>query len=165
MKEQRTAFAIVAFKGSLYAIGGRKKDSTPLSSAERYEPNKGVWSNVKHMLIPRAHLAASVLGNWIYVCGGMDVYHDPLQSCERYDPADNVWEPIANMAQARMGHSLVTVNGRLYAIGGFYLSSVKSVEMYDPAKNEWSAHPPPLLNQRTFSSAVVLTGMYRIKCK
>ena len=36
---------------------------------------------------------------------------------------------------ARDGHSLVSLNGRLYAIGGY---DVDSVEVFDPDNNTWT---------------------------
>ncbi len=107
-----------------------------------------------------------MLGNRIYVCGGEDQDRRPLHSCERYDPAENKWEAIGNMTEARMGYRLVTADGRLYALGGYYPypSAATSVEMNDPIEDKWSPHLPDLLHQRRLSSAVVLPGIYN-RCR
>ena len=42
---------------------------------------------------------------------------------------------MANMNIARSGHSLVSLHGRLYAIGGDW---VDDVEVYDPYSNTWT---------------------------
>ncbi len=162
MNERRCRFAMVAFKKRLYAFGGLggKENTTVLSSVERYDPSKDLWSNLKPMSIARLYLAASVLGNRIYACGGGNKDWVAVHSCERYDPAENKWEAIANMTKARMGHCLVTVSGRLYALGAWHYTARKSVEMYDPIEDEWSSHPPELIHARSSSSAVVLPGMY-----
>ena len=37
---------------------------------------------------------------------------------EEYDPATDTWEKKADAPTTRYAHSIVTVNGRIYAIGG-----------------------------------------------
>ncbi len=119
MNEKRDRLAMAAFKNKLYAFGGYGgKKGTPrkyLSSVETYDPNNDSWSDRNPMSTARESLAASVLGNRIYVCGGRNGLHIDLNSCERYDPEEDKWKAIANMMEGRTGHSLVTVNGRLYA--------------------------------------------------
>ena len=58
-----------------------------------------------------------------------------MSSVDCYDPDNNAWSQVANINIARRGHSLVSLHGRLYAIGG---SSVDSVEVYDPDNNTWT---------------------------
>ncbi len=160
MNESRSSLAMVAFKNKLYAFGGldvKERVLVWLSSVESYEPNKDLWSYAKPMSIPRVQSAASVLGNRIFVCGGLTNGDVPLKSCERYDRSENKWETIANMTKARRGHRLVTVNGRIFALGGY--PPEKSVEMYDPINDEWSSQPQ-LIQERSLFSGVVLPGMF-----
>jgi len=58
-----------------------------------------------------------------------------MSSVDCYDPNTNTWSQMANMNIARWSHSLVSLQGRLYAIGG---ADVDSVEVYDPDNNTWT---------------------------
>ena len=74
----------------------------------------------------------AALDSKIYVTGG----GDGLQCLSRvdcYDPDTNTWSQLPDMNIARFGHSLVSLHGRLYAIGG-----VDSVEVFDPDNNTWT---------------------------
>ena len=75
----------------------------------------------------------AALDNKIYVTGGGDF--GVMSSVDCYDPDTNTWSQMANMNIARDGHSLVSLHGRLYAIGGW---DVDSVEVYDPDNNTWT---------------------------
>ena len=64
-----------------------------------------------------------------------------MSSGDCYDPETNTWSQMANMNIARRGHSLVTVHGRLYAIGGCHrdgFADGDSVEVYDPNNQIWT---------------------------
>ena len=76
----------------------------------------------------------AVLDNKIYVTGGHEVVHggQTMSSVDCYDPNTNTWSQMANMNIARWSHSLVSLQGRLYAIGGDW---VDDVEVYDPYSN------------------------------
>ena len=75
----------------------------------------------------------AALNNKIYVTGGSD--GQSMSSVDCYDPDTNTWSQVANMNIARDGHSLVSLHGRLYAIGGY---ECDSVEVYDPDNNTWT---------------------------
>ena len=80
----------------------------------------------------------AALDNKIYVTGGED--GGVMSSVDCYDPDNNTWSQLPDMNIARVGHSLVSLHGRLYAIGGY---GVDSVEVFDPDNNTWT-----LLEQR-----------------
>ena len=77
----------------------------------------------------------AALDKKIYVIGGMDEDYESLSSVDCYDPNTNTWSQMANMNIARAAYSLVSLHGRLYAIGG---ADVDSVEVYDPDNNTWT---------------------------
>ena len=104
----------------------------------------------------------AALDNRIYVTGG---HHCGLSMShvDCYDPDTNTWSQMAKMNIARHGHILVSLHGRLYAIGG-YLGGpdlqgcdVDSVEVYDPGSNTWT------LLQHKLDDRVYNTGAGLIK--
>ena len=90
----------------------------------------------------------AALDNKIYVTGGSFPW--PISSVDCYDPGTNTWSQAANMNIARKAHSLVSLHGRLYAIGGLY---VDSVEVYDPVNNTWTLLQHKLDGKVAFNGA------------
>ena len=90
------------------------------------------WNIVTNMPTRRVCQGVAALDNKIYVTA--DVDGQLMSSVDCYDPDTNTWSQVANMNMARWGHSLVSLHGRLYAIGG----DVYSVEVYDPDDNTWT---------------------------
>ena len=82
----------------------------------------------------RSWPGVAALDNKMYVTGGYA--GQPMSNVDCYDPDTNTWSQVANMNIARTGHSLVSLHGRLYAIGGN--RGVNSVEVYDPDNNTWT---------------------------
>jgi len=113
------------------------------------------WKIVTNMPNSRFGLGVAAVDNKIYITGGQNIDDDQIKfSVDCYDPDTNTWSEMANMNIARVGHSLVSLHGRLYAIGG---SGVDSVEVYDPDNNTWT------LLQHKLDGKVYHTGAGLIK--
>ena len=95
----------------------------------------------------------AALDNKIYVTGGQNDNYQPMFSVDCYDPDTNTWSHVANMNIARHEHGLVSLHGRLYAIGGW---GVKSVEFYDPDNNTWT------LLQHKLQAVATRAGLIKI---
>ena len=78
---------------------------------------------------------AAELDNKIYISGGGDPILQTKTSVKCYDLNTNTWSYVAKMNTPRSGHCLVSIYGRLYAIGG---QNVDSIEVYDPENNTWT---------------------------
>ena len=94
------------------------------------------WNIVTNIPTRRRWPGVAALDNKIYVTEGQDDNEQTLSSVDCYDPDTNTWSQMANMNIARRGHSLVSLDGRLYAIGGHQVE--RSVEVYDPGRNTWT---------------------------
>jgi hypothetical protein len=59
---------------------------------------------------------------------------ESLKSVERYDTEFNMWTLVAPLNEKRKGVGTASLNGKLYAVGGWNASSgyLNSVERYDP---------------------------------
>ena len=58
-------------------------------------------------------------------------------------PEENVWVEMPAMRHKRSYFSVVTIDGKIYAIGGFVnTKAVDTVEMYDPQTNTWTDQAP-----------------------
>ncbi len=171
MIDSRSDFPMVKTNGKLFAIGGRygQYEGGVQQAVEQFDANKSKWESVSWMEISRADHGAAVLNGLIYVCGGrgpgypvVSPYYSYHRECERYDPRTDQWETIAEMNKRRQGFSLLAMNGRLYAVGGYSfrpweLSEVaRTVESYNTSKNEWTLLSNKLKEARKFASMVVL---------
>uniref|UniRef100_A0A8P4JWK7 Kelch-like family member 33 n=1 Tax=Dicentrarchus labrax TaxID=13489 RepID=A0A8P4JWK7_DICLA len=99
------------------------------------------WRKLGEMPDPaRYSHEVSVLRGQLYVFGGKNYYgtNDILNSVYRYDPLQNSWESLAEMQEKRCSFSVVVLDEKIYAIGGYcephYL---ESVERYCPVANSW----------------------------
>ena len=86
------------------------------------------------MLVGRTQPAAGVLQDKLFVSGGCNNQSEALKSVECYDPGTDTWSRVADMNIPRYGHSLVTLQGKLFAIGGW---GGHGDEVYNPENDTW----------------------------
>ena len=67
------------------------------------------------------------------------------------------WAANSPMAIARQGAAAATVNGRVYAIGGYNRGPLATVEAYDSATGAWTTMAP-MPTARSFLAAAVVDG-------
>ena len=132
MAKRRTNHTATLLKtGKVLAAGGYEDfwwGSTPLSSAELYDPVTGKWAFTGSMANARYDHTASLLGpGSVLVTGGNN---PPLSSAELYDPAVFKWTSTGSMAKARKKHTATLLKtDRILIAGG---ASDSSAELYDP---------------------------------
>ena len=103
------------------------------------------------MPIRRYYPGVAALYNRIYVTGGCGKI---MSSEDCYDLDTNTWSKMANKNKTRHGHSLISLHGRLYAIGG---GGVDNVQVYDPDNSTWT------LLQHKLDGQVFGTGACLVK--
>lgn len=115
------------------------------------------------MPTPRFHAAATPaltpFGNLIVVAGG-ESGTSVLDTVQGYNPITNAWFTIAPMPTARGRLAMDSVNGRLYAVGGYaglLAQWVGTVEEYDPQAGTWRARAS-LPTPRAHLSLAVVNG-------
>ena len=105
----------------------------------------------------------AALDNKIYVTGGSDDDYESMSSVDCYDPDTNTWSQLPNMNIPRCGHGLVSLDGRIYAIGGkgdiiWRLGgyNVDSVEVYNPDDNTWTILQQKLDGEVAYTGTVLI---------
>lgn len=94
-----------------------------------------------------SHAAAST-NQKVYVLGGYlwgQSPYVPLDTVYEYSPDAGTWSIKAAMPTPRAYLTAVTVENRIYAIGGYGVSHddvLGTVEMYDPETNTWASREP-----------------------
>merc|ERR1711936_427361 len=132
MKQKRAFFCTAKVKdGGILAIGGLGRNETG-NTVEKSMEYKSVgsyyWnglpdiSKLSDMTIPRSgHSCTEVAGSnfTVIVSGGTMGFGQPaMASAEIFDWNSNSWKNVASMNDARFGHAVVAVGGKIFAIGG-----------------------------------------------
>jgi N-acetylneuraminic acid mutarotase len=126
----------VSVNGKIYAIGGFG-DSTVLVY-DPAQPTQG-WLSLSNLPEPRDTFGAVSVNGKIYAIAG-DSYIDSLNtlsSVDVYDPAQPSlgWVSVSNLPQPIQELGAVTVNGKIYAIGGDGGGfAYATVYVYDPTQ-------------------------------
>ena len=95
-------------------------------------------------------ITAGTSWNYRTDCTNWSFIHPPNTS--------QAWTAMTSMPTARYGHSVVTVNNKIYAIGGMNGSTYfNKVEEYNPATNTWVTKNP-MPTPRALHAAAVVNG-------
>ncbi|CAF0965904.1 unnamed protein product [Adineta steineri] len=142
MHVKRIGLAVCTHTRLLYAIGGFDGHRR-LADVESYDPDKNIWKREQPLLCSRSGAAAAPLAQYIYVVGGYasDSITGPMQLdvVERYDTITQQWSYVQSLNCRRSALSCVTLDKRLFALGGYDGKNFSSVvEIYDPEKDEWT---------------------------
>ena len=165
MPTPRFGHAAVAIDDKIYVIGGATDwpVSELYTSMEVYDPDKDAWETISNYsgseFTGRWALSACAINGKIYAIGGIQADYYPeygdfykaLGVVQVYDPDSNTWTQKSPMPTPRFGLGVVSVNNRIYAIGGLaglgstqggdeYLYDV--VEEYNPETDTWMTKTP-----------------------
>jgi N-acetylneuraminic acid mutarotase len=166
MPTARSGLGVAVVDGKIYAIGGSDGNSQ-LGTNEMYDPATNTWVSKQPMPTARGRFGITVFENKIYVMGGADV-NGFTDANEVYDPATDTWEIKASMpAGGRAELAVNAVNGKIYAIGGFFLGIFwlpsNLTEVYDPVTDTWTTNAEMPTAVYSCTSAVVDNKVYLIE--
>ena len=126
--------AIAGVGENIYVIGEH--------TVSAYTPQTDSWEELLADIIFPKPRAAAVANEKIYAVGG-----HPDYTFGAYDPQTNTWQPLAKLPThptPRDFFSVASVNGKIYAIGGWGINEwgqlynlVSTVEEYDTQTNTW----------------------------
>ena len=152
--------AAVTLQGSLYAVGGRDKNETVLSTVQRYYPDTNQWQEVSPLSSPRSNVCAVAHGNYMYAIGGMSARFEYLDIVERFDPGKNAWENLPSLLTVRSFASGTAVKGKVFVFGGLrpFSPDGDPCEVYDPETNMWSGIPGDVAPRSYASAANFMNG-------
>ena len=124
--------------------------------ADRSSADNGKWKEGPPMPMGtgRSQLGAAALGGKIYAVGGTQNKWNDIASASTevvgttyvhvYDPQTNKWSSVKPLPQARYGHGVAALGGKLYVAGGVLTADLttavitSTVLVYDPQTDEWS---------------------------
>jgi len=146
MPTARSGFAIAAYQGKIYCIGGYVRSGKYIGVNEVYDPATDMWETKASMPTARWLLQANVVNGKIYLIGGAG---ESTSINEVYNPATDSW---ATKAPTTTAYPISTVvDGKIYII------SDNRTQIYNPETDEWQVaiKPPPYLVQ---GAACATTG-------
>ncbi|KAG7524233.1 kelch 40 [Solea senegalensis] len=119
--------ATISHNGIVYVIGGKGDNKSCLLKMCAYDAKRFEWKELPPMKTARSLFGATVHNNKIFVAAG--VTDDGLtDSVEVYDIATNKWSDFTVFPQERSSLNLVSLAGRLYALGGFAMFPLEDSE-------------------------------------
>ncbi len=158
----RSQHALVAADSRVWAVGGWSATAGLVSAVETLDAAAGGWRVVTHLPTPRREPGVALWGRQIVAAGGFDGQSDAdldgyRDTVEAYDLDAGRWSTLARLNAPRRGLALVTVQGQLFAVGGYTPDGEFSaaVERYDPDRAQWTAVDWPI-TPRTWAAVVAL---------
>ncbi|XP_048866237.1 kelch-like protein 40a isoform X1 [Brienomyrus brachyistius] len=154
----------VSHDGLVYVIGGKGEGRKCMRRVCVYNPMKFEWRDLAPLKTARSLFGVAVHQGKIYVVAG--VTDSGLTStAEIYDIAKNKWSDFTEFPQERSSLNLVSLDGSLYAVGGFALMPTenneehKPTEMndiwkYDEEEENWNG----ILREIQFASGATILG-------
>jgi len=125
----RWFLAAAVAKGKLYAMGGSDSPdvfgvTTFYDVVQSYDPVADAWTDEAPLLFPRSEGYAAAVDDTIYFTGGASWYVFwwgawPQSTVEAFDACSGRWVTRAPMSSGRNLGGAASVNGRLYAVGGW----------------------------------------------
>lgn len=119
-----------------------------------YDPKNDRWTQGPRIPEEYQKGAAGValINGKFYVVGGVKGGHHNAKTItqrriDRYDPATNSWKSLRGMPRIRDHFHAVSVEGKIYLIGGRDTSApdnsrtVKEIDVYDTVTDQWTTMP------------------------
>lgn len=127
-----------------------------LNSVELLDISQQCWRMCTPMATKKAYFGSAVLNNFLYVFGGNNYDYKALFETEVYDRLRDVWFVASNLNIPRRNNSGVTLNGRIFCIGGYDGTAIiPNVEAYDHRMKAW-VEVAPLNTARSSTMSVVM---------
>ncbi|XP_075684896.1 kelch-like protein 40 [Rhinoderma darwinii] len=127
--------AVVSHENLVYVIGGKGADKKCLDRLCVYNPKKFEWKDLAPMKTARSLFGATLHNGKIFIAAG--VTNTGLTSTmEIYDIKADKWEDFTEFTQERSSLSLVSMEGTLYAIGGFATVENENEELVPTELND-----------------------------
>ena len=103
MNHARAGHGTVAHPdGGIYVYGGYGGDMNYRTSAERFDPVRGVWEDIAPMTSRRTGIGATLgMDFCLYAIGGSPNGHTGFNTAERFDPRVGKWEWLPILEEKR----------------------------------------------------------------
>jgi hypothetical protein len=164
------ATATLLGNGTVLVVGGDNivpnmmsgMGSSPLTSAEIYNPATGSWQSAGNTATGHVWATASLLpsGQVLVAGGSLEGCCGGVTGADLYTPSTGTWQAAANMNVAREDAAAVVLpNGTVLMTGGYNgitaTAWLASTEIYQPSTNTWTVGPS-MNAERAYQTATLL---------
>ena len=157
--------------GEIIVLGGffPQSNRTDISakSIDKYHSDDNEWKHCNEFPEPRLHFAVTIQNGTVYLTGGSDPRLKvnpalPTADAFIFETRTCAWIKIMPMNTARIHHSLASLNGMIYAIGGQDGNNrvLNTVECYNPKIDNWVFVKPMSEARRAASTGVIDGKLY-----
>jgi IPT/TIG domain/Bacterial Ig-like domain (group 2)/Kelch motif/Galactose oxidase, central domain len=148
--------------GLVLVVGGTDTNSSPLASAELYNPTTGTFTATGSLNTARAGFTATLLvDGTVLIAGGQDSNGNLLSSAEVFNPASGTFVVTGGMNDTRLTHTATLLaNGKVLLAGGTDLNGngLASAELYDPANGAFTSTGTMNSGRRFHTASLLNTG-------
>lgn len=148
MLSEKCRFFLGSLNNKLYAIGGDPAASigtADFAQCERYDIDTKTWQPIAPLPGNRMEHAGTVLGESLFISGGLQDQEGPVfNTFFQYDTHTDMWLQLPSMLTARADHTMLSHQGKIYAIGGWYDDDIShqrimadTVDCFDFDKGRW----------------------------
>jgi N-acetylneuraminic acid mutarotase len=150
----RQSMAAGTINGTIYVVGGWRRDQTALARVDAYNVASNTWSQVASL--PQARVdphGATVINGKLYVVGGRNNENALTKTLFVYTPGTNTWARRADAPVAGCGGAQGMIGGQLYvytaraaclqATGQTGTSTMGEFFRYNPVTNMWTRRATP----------------------
>lgn len=149
----------------IYVVGGYLPDGSTTNRTWRYNVLTNTWAELAPLPSAAgiATAAVAAANGKLYVIGGDDGDFYSNDTTYEYDPATNAWTLRAPMPTQRENNVAVTLNGKIYVVGGVQawnddLIGLPTLEVYDPVTDTWERKAAMI--QGRGSPGIATDGVY-----
>jgi N-acetylneuraminic acid mutarotase len=168
----RSSMAAGTINGTIYVVGGWRRDMTPLARVDAYRVATNTWSQVASLPSARAEVnGASMINGKLYVTGGSDRNRTATRTLFVYDPQTNRWTRKADMPRPSCDGDQGVIAGMLYVYTGCYAKDNAGMVFfrYNPMNDSWARRAAPPVDHHWGAGAVAngkfyLAGGFKPSC-
>jgi hypothetical protein len=109
--------------------------------------------------------SVSIVGDTMYVIGGygrQGASRGRMSRVAAYDLTTDIWSSKTSMGTARDNSSAVTLNGKIYVLGGNGAETYRSGEVYDPQADTWAPIQSMFVPRKSFDTVALGGKIYAI---
>lgn len=149
MLKDRCQFTLNTVGEYLYAVGGvhsvNIEHAEDTCSGERCNLETGAWEPIASLPGFRIQHAGTTLGHFLYISGGLQYTEVVLSEFCRYNTKYDYWEQLPPLLSPRVDHTMLTIDGKIYVIGGCYDMYENNaqqflndtIDVYNPDTRTW----------------------------
>ncbi|XP_048081192.1 kelch domain-containing protein 8A isoform X1 [Ursus arctos] len=143
LREAAMGISVTAKDYRVYAAGGMGLDLRPHNHLQHYDMLKDMWVSLAPMPTPRYAATSFLRGSKIYVLGGRQSKY-AVNAFEVFDIETRSWTKFPNIPCKRAFSSFVTLDDRLYSLGGLRQGRLyrqpkflRTMDVFDMEQGGW----------------------------